>query len=180
MIMKYKWKIVVAIAASIIAAAFIASVYNRGRSDGINSIELQLAKERLNWERKISDLQLKHQRDVSDVMTAYEFVVAQHKNQITKLINEPETIIRYIDRYIPIEVQCEIPKGFVDLHNQAAMGIPLNDAPDGVLESTDKTLGDVGEVVARNYYQCHEIAAQLEALQQIVIRFQQQQKEITK
>lgn len=180
MILKYKWKIIIAVVASIIAAAFIATVYQKGRTDGVNSIELRIAKERLDWERKISDLQLKHQRDVSDIMVAYEFVVSQHRNQIAKLANNPETIIRYVDRYIPIDVQCDIPKGFVELHNQAAIGVPLNDSPSNVTETTDKTLGDVGEVVARNYYQCHEIAAQLEALQQIVIQFQQQQRELIK
>lgn len=173
-----KWRIVAGVAAFGILLAIGVGVYMKGRSDGVALVEARVAKEKQEWERRVADAQIEHQKEVAEIHSAYGNVVGRFRNEIAKLTDNPQVVERYINRYIPIETECAIPQGFVELHNQAAAGQSLNDRPVDSGRITDKTLADVGGTVAENYYTCNEIAARLEALQQIVKQYQKQQQEL--
>lgn len=179
-LLQYKQQIIVgAIIVGILTIAGV-GLYMKGRSDGVALTEAKVAAEKREWERQIADLQLKHQKEVNELLADYTKKVEQYQSEIAKLAENPKVVERYINRYVPVQTQCTIPQGFVELHNKAAQGAPLSDNPTNVDKPTDKSLADVGGTVAQNYYQCNEIRARLEALQQIVTKYQQQQKELLK
>ena len=154
--------------------------YLKGRSDGVALTEAKVAEEKLRWERIVADNQIKHETQVAMIQSSYTSMVEGYKNEIAKLADNPKVVERYINRYVPVNTQCTIPQGFVELHNQSAAGAKLNDNPINTGIDSKKSLSEVGSTVAENYYKCNEIRAQLQALQQIVIQYQKQQKELPK
>ena len=171
------------IAGAIIAGLLVAGavgLYIKGRSDGVALTEAKVAEEKLKWERVIADNQIKHETQVAMIQSSYTSMVDQYKNEIAKLAENPKVVERYINKYIPVNTQCTIPQGFVELHNQSAAGSKLNDNPVNTGTDSKKILTDVGSTVAENYYKCNQVRAQLQALQQIVIQYQKQQKELAK
>ena len=179
-ILQYKSQLIVGVIVVAVLTLAGIGVYVKGRSDGVALTEAKVAAEKREWERQVADLQLKHQKEVADLLADYNSKVDQYKEEIAKLADNPKVVERFIDRYVPVQTQCTIPQGFVDLHNKAAQGASLSEIPTGVNKPTDKSLGDVGSIVAQNYYTCNDIRARLEALQQIIIKYQQQQKELVK
>lgn len=178
-LLQYKNKII--IGAILIALLTLAGVglYVKGRSDGVALTEAKVAAEKLAWERQVAELQSKYREDVIAIVTQYDQRVTQFREEIAKLTENPKVVEKYINRYIPMETRCVIPEGFVELHNRSADGRRLEDNPQNTAKPSDKTLSQVGRVVAENYYQCNEIRARLEALQEVVRKYQEQQKELT-
>ena len=171
------------IAGAIIAGLLMAGavgLYLKGRSDGVALTEAKVAQEKLKWERIVADNQIKHETQVAMIQASYASMVDQYKNEIAKLAENPKVVERYINRYIPVNTQCTIPQGFVELHNQSAAGAKLNDNPVNSGVDSKKSLSEVGSTVAENYYNCNDVRARLQALQQIVIQYQKQQKELPK
>ena len=175
-----KGKLIIAGIAIIALLSLISGIYIKGRYDGAAIVEAQVIKEKMEWERKVSEAQVGHLQQVSQIHDSYNTVISKYKSEITKLTKNPKVVNQYVDRYVPVETQCNIPQGFVELHNKSASGSSLDDAPVNSSQATDKTLGGVGSVLAENYYRCNELAARLSALQQIVIEYQKQQKELIK
>lgn len=155
--------------------------YNKGYSAGVEATELVHNVEKLKWIEKVSKLQQEHEATMNGILTSYNGLVAEYEQQISILENQDPIIkTRYIHKYVPIEVNCDIPKGFVDLHNTAAVGKPLTENPIDAMNSTNVSLQDVGSTVAINYYQYNKVVAQLQALQDVVKDFQARQKELVK
>lgn len=154
--------------------------YLKGRSDGVALTEAKVAEEKLRWERIVADNQIKHETQVAMIQSSYNSMVDQYKNEIAKLAENPKVVERYINKYVPVNTQCTVPQGLVELHNQSAAGSTLNGNPINSEFDSKKSLADVGVTVAENYYKCNEIRARLQALQQIVIQYQKQQKELSK
>lgn len=94
---------------------------------------------------------------------------------VTQFVDRIQTIRevgRTIEREVPVYVTqqadaaCVIPRGFVQLHDAAATGVPTAGSPvDPDAPAAGLALSAVAETVAGNYTSCHETAAQLKALQ---------------
>ncbi|MFN3522241.1 MAG: hypothetical protein ACK4YQ_08320 [Phenylobacterium sp.] len=79
------------------------------------------------------------------------------------------TLVREIPRHVPADAaaRCDVPVGFVRLHDAAAQGVPtVPDAagrPDGAASGVD--LPAVAETLIDNYETCNAVRDQLAALQ---------------
>lgn len=105
--------------------------------------------------------QLKESRDNVRVVT-----------QFVDRVNTIREVGRTIEREVPVYVTqqadaaCTIPRGFVQLHDAAAAGVPpAIGAGDPDARAEGVALSTVSATVADNYATCHENAAQLKALQ---------------
>lgn len=105
--------------------------------------------------------QLKESRDNVRVVT-----------QFVDRVNTIREVGRTIEREVPVYVTkhadaaCPIPRGFVQLHDAAAAGVPPTiGAGDPDARAEGVALSTVSAAVADNYASCHENAAQLKALQ---------------
>lgn len=154
--------------------------YVKGRWDGSSLVEARVALEKVEWERQVIQAQLEYINEVDKIHETYNVALDQYKQQVEKLAANPKVVTQYVDRYVPVETQCAIPQGFVELHNQAAAGAILNDNPVDAGRVTNKNLNQISRVVAENYYKYNELAAQLEALQQIILQYQKQQQGLVK
>ncbi len=94
---------------------------------------------------------------------------------VTQFVDRVETIRevgRTIEREVPIYVTqqadaaCAIPRGFVQLHDAAATGVPpAGDPVDPDARAEGLALSTVAATVTGNYTSCHETTAQLKSLQ---------------
>lgn len=105
--------------------------------------------------------QLKDARDNVRVVT-----------QFVDRVNTIREVGRTIEREVPVyvtqqaDVACPIPRGFVQLHDAAAAGVPpTRDSIDPDARAEGLALSAVAATVAGNYSTCHETVAQLKALQ---------------
>lgn len=167
-----------AVVAIPISATF---AYLQGKSTGKAEIQAQLDEEKKQWESIVKLAQLAHEESTKEIHQSYQESVALYKKEIDRLKRQPPKVIaEIVEVYIPKEVDTTIPKGFVDLHNTAAKGLPLSDTSANSSEPSDKVLSDVGKTVAANYYQCLADKQKLESLQLIVEKFIQEQNELIK
>ena len=86
----------------------------------------------------------------------------------TKVIKEKgDVIIEKVPEYISkdADAKCDVPNGFVVLHNSAVK----NEIPDTARDFNEKSSGvelsTVGKTVAGNYTTCNEVREQLRSLQ---------------
>jgi hypothetical protein len=161
-----------------VTLAFVGT-YVKGRYDGAAKIELEYAKEKATWVSKVDILQ-------SDLQVANDKINKTYNNDTTKIkevVKYIHTKPKVITKYITVEAdsKCEIPQGFVDLHNKAADGVNLGELVDEPLDPnnpSDKKLSDVGKTVVLNYYEYNQMKTKLEALQAQVSNFMKKQKEL--
>jgi hypothetical protein len=179
--MPNKW-VIIGITALILVLLTIYSynkTYKNGYKAGVEATELAHNVEKLKWIAKVSELQQQHEDTVNGILTSYNGLVAEYEIEIEKLKSQDPVIrTRYIHKYVPVETLCDITKGFVDLHNTAAQGKPLSENPVDPNSPTNIKLTDVASTVAVNYYTYNKVVTQLKALQQVVIEFQNRQKEL--
>lgn len=101
----------------------------------------------------------------TNVITVTEYV-----DRVRTVRERGETIIKEVPVYVTQEAddRCDVPAGFVWLHDDAAENTPRNHAgnPDARAEGIE--LSTVAATVAGNYAICHENAEQLKALQQYI------------
>ena len=155
------------------------SSYEKGYNTGVEVTEGKYAQEKIKWFAKVTNLQNEYENTVNGILTSYNGHISELESQIDKLESQDPIIkTRYIHKYVPIEVNCTIPKGFVELHNISAKGLPLSEDVVDPMNPTNRTLQDVGQTVAINYYEYNKLANQIRALQKIVIEFQNKQKEL--
>lgn len=182
-ILSNKWfYLVIVILLVITTMLFINTrAYNKGYNTGVEVTEGKYAKEKIEWFAQVTNMKEQYENTINGILTSYNGIVAEMEQEIVKLKSKDPIIkTRYIDRYVPVEVNCTIPKGFVELHNISAQGKPLSENVTAPLDSTNTTLQDVGKTVAINYYEYNKVAEQLKALQKVVIEFQNKQKELVK
>lgn len=94
---------------------------------------------------------------------------------VTQFVDRVETIREIgstLEREVPVYVTqqadaaCAVPRGFVQLHDAAAAGVPpTRDSIDPDARTEGLALSTVAATVAGNYTSCHETVAQLKALQ---------------
>jgi hypothetical protein len=86
----------------------------------------------------------------------------------TKVIKEKgDVIIEKVPEYISkdADAKCDVPNGFVVLHNSAVKNEIPNTARDFNEKPSGVELSTVGKTVAGNYTTCNEVREQLRSLQ---------------
>lgn len=172
---------VVMLAVLILAGA---GLYIKGRSDGKALMEGRLDKERLEWIARVEAAQESADITIEKIVRDHNKQVAVYEEQIDKL-NARKVGVKVVEKvvkvYVPQEVDTTIPKGFVDMHNTAADGLPLaEEAKPDAAQDSGKKLSDVAAVVARNYYTCNITREQLKSLQAVVREYEEKQKDLVK
>jgi hypothetical protein len=156
--------------------------YVVGRIEGKSIANDQYAQQAREWEARVFEVQQSSDSKISNIVSEYTKNIQKYQREIDKLSRQQPIIIeRVVEVYIPRDVDTAVPRGFVELHNTAAAGQPLSDST--VLNASsdsDKSLSDVGTVVARNYYQCNAIREQLHALQDVVEQYRLKQMELVR
>lgn len=141
-------------------ALFAAALFGAGWVKGSASVHTE-------WDTAISKqtVQVAQMKQHQAEITAE--VVTKYVDKIRFVHDQGETIIKEVPHYVPSDT-CILPAGFRLLHDAAASG----ELPDAA-RSADAQPVDaqtVAGTVAINYQQYHEIAAQLETLQEWVKR----------
>ncbi|MGO4222136.1 hypothetical protein AB4Y64_09830 [Lysobacter sp. TAF61] len=98
-------------------------------------------------------------------------IVTRYVDRVKIVREKAEAITREIPVYVTenADARCDVPAGFVSVHNAAAENVPLAESgrdPDAPAPGV--ALSTVAETVAGNYAICHENAEQLTALQEYV------------
>lgn len=161
--------------------ALFGGVYMKGRSDGKAVMQASIAKERAKWEQEVAEVQKQFDSELTKIAAVYNFQKSKYQTEIKKLKSQKgdtKQITKVVEVYVPRSVDTTVPKGFVDLHDTAALGLPLKTTSDNANVPSTKKLSDVGTTVATNYYQCNETIAQLEALQLVVAEYRRKQQEL--
>jgi hypothetical protein len=159
-----------------LAIALLGGVYYKGKLDGEAKIEAAVAKERADWQDRVREVQKTHDKTVSEVRAAYTIKIGPLLSEIDRLRKFKPGVV-----YVPTLVDKPVNKGFVDMVNAAAAGVPLPEAPVGdPAATTSVKLSSVANSVAANYYSCNATIVQLESLQKIVTDFIDKQGKLTK
>lgn len=99
-------------------------------------------------------------------------VVTQYVDRVRVVREKGDTIFKEVPVYVPIQADaaCTINRGFVRLHDAAAVGELPDPARDADAAAAGIALSAVAGTVAVNYQTCHENAEQLRALQTWAIK----------
>lgn len=154
------------IAMSVIIGGSIAYGYNKAENKYLVKIatykqEAELLKEQLN--ASLSEVKV-------EVLTKYVDKI--------KIVKEKEYV--YVDNVIYVPSKCELATGWVLLHNASATSGGIGAS--GVTDATPSGIKDTEALrtVIGNYSICHQNAKQLEALQEYVIRREEEIKKYNK
>ena len=122
--------------------------------------------EREDWELKMTEAQLVIKELEARAPIINEVVITQYVDRV-RYIDRVRIQERVIREFIPAEVDqdCIINRGFVTLHNAAAVPIEPPKLTEQDLKPSEVQLSEVMRVVAENYTKYHKTAAQLESLQ---------------
>ena len=163
-------------AAAIVVALF--GLYYYGYSNGVQHVEQQVAELNKQHEQKIEVMQKEHNKIVTSITTKYTVDINQLHEQVNVLQNDKEKYQYYISTYVPSAQQSIIPNGFVMWHDRAARGDRLDQIiiQDEMNKLSNYTYNDVMYAVGYNYSQANVCYARLNALQEIVKDFLNQQQ----
>lgn len=120
------------------------------------------------WELREAEINLEVEKLKSASSEVTVKVVTKYVDRYKTVTEKADEVIREVPIYITqkADAACTITDGFVLLHDSAARGeLPqtpgtLNDEASGV------KLSEVGETLAQNYKKYHQLATQLESLQE--------------
>lgn len=145
------------LAMALLVAAVAGFSYVKGYSHAENKYELEKSKYLADSEKKYNELLIKKNKVDIQIVTEY----VEKKVYITKW---RERNVSVIDE-IPIHTVCDLPSGWVHIHNSSAKGLhadttsAADGTPSGI--NTSEALGGIVE----NYGTCHETKEQLKSLQ---------------
>lgn len=91
----------------------------------------------------------------------------------TEIRTVTKTLTKEVVRYVTVESDrtCVVPVGFVSLHDAAARGAALPEAPGGSLDAASGVaLSTVAGTVVSNYGTAHELAAEVNAWRSWYVR----------
>ena len=94
-------------------------------------------------------------------------VITEYVDRVRVVREKGDTIIKEVPVYVPVQADaaCTINRGFVRLHDAAAVGALPEPARDTDAAAASIALSAVAGTVATNYQTCHDNAEQLRALQ---------------
>ena len=95
-------------------------------------------------------------------------------------IDVTKTLIKIIEKYIPVQMDGNIPETLVLLHNRAVNGSNLDQMiPDELVNQTSScTLSDLSATMTYNYTVCNQCYDRLNKLQIIIKKYIDKQKEL--
>lgn len=164
--------------AALIIILALTGTYVKGRHDGTKLVEAEVAAAKFEWQTKVAGETLVHQAEVSEITNNFMTTKVELEKHIRELEGRKP---RVITKYIPVEVDAIVPKGFVAIHDRSATGLGLQRRQNmTAAEPSTHKLSDVASVVAVNYYQCEAEKAQLKALQEVIRGFQESQRRLVK
>jgi len=102
-------------------------------------------------------------------------IVTRYVDRVRIVREKAQILTREIPVYVTAkaDARCDVPAGFVSVHNAAAENAPLSEPTrDPDAPAPGVALSTVAETVAGNYAICHETAEQLTALQEYVRTWQ--------
>jgi len=152
-------------------------LYNKGYDNGVAEITAKITAEKIQWEKKVSELQNDNDRKIELIEKEYAQKVTTLNSEIDKLRKNPKVI----KQYIPID--SNISKGTVLLHDRLACGVGINEViPDDIDVSLESEYGvtDLVNTVAVNYNNCNQCIEKLTTLQTIVKQFMEKQQKLLK
>lgn len=100
-----------------------------------------------------------------------ERVVIRYVDRVRVVREQADTIVKEVPVHVTLQAdaRCDVPAGFVSLHDAAARNLPLHQpAGDPDAPAAGVALSAVATTVAGNYGTCHEIREQLIALQDYI------------
>lgn len=103
-------------------------------------------------------------------------VVTRYVDRVHVVREQAETIIKEVPIHVTPQAdsRCDIPAGFVSVHDAAARNVPLDQSPGNPdAPAAGVALSTVAATVSGNYGTCHEIREQLIALQAYVQTLQE-------
>lgn len=157
----------------VVVLLLLVGIYWKGRSNGIELMIAKYEAEKLQWQQQVAEMQQTFNLSAQEIALNYKQEVDAYKRALAT--TKKETIVKYVGNG-----KCDIPNGFVDIHNKAAKGKPLDETPKpNAHQSSGKTLTDTAEVVSQNYYLYAECATKLKGLQAVVKSFQKAQQALT-
>lgn len=141
----------------------IASLLYVGYMRGANAV-------RAEWAAERRQLESQHEAEVARLEKVNRTVEVRYIDRVRTVQEKARTIVKEVPVYVTVEDdrRCDIPAGFVRLHDLAAAQGDVPDhpsarEPDG--PASGIALSDVARTVAGNYGTCHENAERLIALQ---------------
>lgn len=159
----------------VIIILLLFGVYWKGKQAGINLMTARYEAEKIEWQNTIAKLQMSFEEQSKEIASNYNSQIEAYKRALAT-VSKKETIVKYVGAN-----KCEIPKGFVEIHNKAAKGKAIEDTPKADShQPSGKQLSDTAATVAHNYYLYSECSTRLKGLQAIVKSFQQAQQALTK
>ncbi|HCE6978416.1 TPA: hypothetical protein NHP34_006065 [Pseudomonas aeruginosa] len=107
--------------------------------------------------------------------TVRDRVVTEYVDRVQVIEKRGQTIIKEVPIYVSeaADRACPVPAGFVRLHDAVAAGMPAPGSAGAADEAASGVaLSAVAGTVAGNYTVCHENAAQLSKLQELLQKHQ--------
>jgi hypothetical protein len=94
-------------------------------------------------------------------------IEAEYKNKVVIIKEKGDVIIQKVPEYISktSDAKCDVPNGFVVLHDSAAKNEIPNTTREFNENSSGVGLSEIATTVAGNYGTCHEVREQLKSLQ---------------
>lgn len=141
-----------------VALAALAVAFSTGYYQGASGVRDKWDVERLAVAQELATLRAEAEAATSRVVTEYV-------DRVQVIRERGQTIIREVPTYVPAD-SCALPAGFRVLHDAAAAStIP---DPAGIADAGAVPAADAATTVTKNYNTCHEVRAQLIALQEWV------------
>lgn len=121
-------------------------------------------------ERKVVEAELRLQLKDLEVKSSKinTRTVVKYVDRVKQVTVKGDTIVKEVPVYVSqkSDAQCDIPSGFVHIHNASATNSGL---PSTTRESNETTSGirlsEVATTVSENYTKYHQVVEQLKALQ---------------
>ncbi len=150
----------VGLASAVALAMAIFAIDHNGYRRGSEAVKVEWQKERVAY---IAALQKEQARQAQMV----EKVVIEYRDRVKIVKEKGDEIVKLVPQYV--RTSCVLPGAWRVLHDSAASGGVPED-PAGAIAAADtvESLAAL-ETVAANYTACHENAARLTALQQLVV-----------
>lgn len=180
-LLKFKGPLIWTVAGALLVSSLVFAgwrLYENGYQAGETKMTDQYHNEKLAWQNRVLAAQFELSVVNSQLVEAINNRVVE-KEIVTRYIkSDPEIITKYIEK----EVDCTVPKGFVEFHNKAAQNASKEEL-DSISdinrsELSDKSLSDAARVVGSNYYEYNELRVKYMDLLAVLKTYQDKQREL--
>jgi hypothetical protein len=126
------------------------------------------------WQQKFAQMKLEAAQREAESTQATVRVVTKYIDRTTVIKDTSDATIKAIPQLIgkDADAACNVPNGFVVLHDSAAKGEVPDTSGDANEKASGVKISEVGKVVTENYTACHQNAEQLKSLQDWLVEQQ--------